>query len=111
MRSFSAPNSLKFRRCVRRRWLREVQRDRALVAVGDFARGENEAHTTAINDSNYSQLQGRRPDRRTRGPRLRVKRATARRPLQSNIFIDVTTGSLVRAEGEFVKSPSVFIRR
>src|SRR5207244_11619447 len=28
-----------------------------------------------------------------------------------HVSIDVTTGSLVRAEGEFVKSPSVFIKK
>ena len=30
---------------------------------------------------------------------------------KGHVAIDVTTGSLVRAEGEFVKSPSVFIKK
>jgi len=114
MRSFSAPNTLKFQPV-------RFEGDgfvKSNVIVRMFQSEtshveKNEAQTTAINDSNYKF--SFRGDDQIGG---RVVHVYAVKPrdkrvglFKGHVSIDVTTGSLVRAEGEFVKSPSVFIKR
>jgi len=114
MRSFSAPNSLKFQpvRFEGDGFVKSNVIVRLLQSETSHVE-KNEAHTTAINDFNYKfsfkgddQIGGRVVHVYAAKPR--TKRVGL---FKGNIFIDVTTGSLVRAEGEFVKSPSVFIKR
>jgi len=114
MRSFSAPNSLKFQpvRFEGDGFVKSNVIVRMLQSETSHVE-KNEAHTTAINDSNYKfsfkgddQIGGRVVHVYAVKPR--TKRVGL---FKGNIFIDVTTGSLVRAEGEFVKSPSVFIKK
>jgi hypothetical protein len=114
MRSFSAPNSLKFQpvRFEGDGFVKSNVIVRLLQSETSHVE-KNEAHTTAINDSNYKftfkgddQIGGRVVHVYAVKPR--DKRVGL---FKGHISIDVTTGSLVRAQGEFVKSPSVFIKK
>jgi hypothetical protein len=113
-RSFSAPNSLKFQpvRFEGDRFVKSNVIVRLLQSETAHVE-KNEAQTTAINDSNYKftfkgddQIGGRVVHVYSVKPR--EKRVGL---FKGHVSIDVTTGSLVRAEGEFVKSPSVFIKK
>ncbi len=113
-RSFSAPNSLKFQpvRFEGDGFVKSNVIVRMLQSETSHVE-KNLAQTTAINDSNYKftfkgddQIGGRVVHVYSVKPR--EKRVGL---FKGHVSIDVTTGSLVRAEGDFVKSPSVFIKK
>jgi hypothetical protein len=114
MRSFSAPNSLKFQpvRFEGDSFVKSNVIVRLLQSEASHVE-KNEGYTTAINDSNYKF--SFRGDDQIGG---RVVHVYAVKPrdkrvglFKGHISVDVTTGTLVRAEGEFVKSPSIFIKK
>jgi hypothetical protein len=114
MRSFSAPNSLKFQpvRFEGDGFVKSNVIVRLLQSETSHVE-KNEAQTTAINDSNYKfNFKG---DDQIGGRVVHVYAVKPREKrvglFKGRVAIDVTTGSLVRAEGEFVKSPSVFIKK
>jgi hypothetical protein len=113
-RSYSAPNSLKFKpvRFEGDGFVKSNVIVRLLQSEASHVE-KNEGYTTAINDVNYKfnyhgddQIGGRVVHVYSVKPR--DKRVGL---FKGHVAIDVTTGSLVRAEGEFVKSPSVFIKK
>ena len=113
-RSFSAPNSLKFQpvRFEGDGFVKSNVIVRLLQSETSHVE-KNEAQTTAINDSNYKiNFKG---DDQIGGRVVHVYAVKPREKrvglFKGHVAIDVTTGSLVRAEGEFVKSPSVFIKK
>jgi hypothetical protein len=114
MRSFSAPNSLKFQpvRFEGDGFVKSNVIVRMLQSETSHVE-KNLAQTTALTDSNYKftfkgddQIGGRVVHVYAVKPR--EKRVGL---FKGHVSIDVTTGSLVRAQGEFVKSPSVFIKK
>jgi len=113
-RSYSAPNSLKFQpvRFEGDGFVKSNVIVRLLQSEASHVQ-KNEGYATAINDQNYKfsfrgddQIGGRVVHVYSVKPR--DKRVGL---FKGHIAVDVTTGSLVRAEGEFVKSPSVFIKK
>ena len=113
-RSYSAPNSLKFQpvRFEGDGFVKSNVIVRLLQSEASHVE-KNQGYATAINDSNYKFTF--RGDDQIGG---RVVHVYAVKPhekrvglFKGHIYVDVTTGSLVRAEGEFVKSPSVFIKK
>jgi len=113
-RSFSAPNSLKFHpvRFEGDSFVKSNVIVRLLQSETSHVE-KNEAQTTAINDSNYKFTF--RSDDQIGGRVVHVYAVKPREKrvglFKGHVSVDVTTGSLVRAEGEFVKSPSVFIKK
>jgi len=114
MRSYSAPNSLKFKP-VRFQGDGFVKSNVIVrLLQSEASRVEkNEGYTTAVNDVNYKFSY--RGDDQIGGRVVHVYSVKPRDKrvglFKGHVAIDVTTGSLVRAEGEFVKSPSVFIKK
>jgi hypothetical protein len=113
-RSYSAPNSLKFKpvRFEGDGFVKSNVIVRLLQSEASRVE-KNEGFMTAINDSNYKF--SFRSDDQIGGRVVHVYSVKPRDKrvglFKGHVAIDVTTGSLVRAEGEFVKSPSVFIKK
>jgi hypothetical protein len=114
MRSFSAPNSLKFQpvRFEGDNFVKSNVIVRMLQSETSHVE-KNLAQTTALTDSNYKFTF--RGDDQIGGRVVHVYAVKPREKrvglFKGHVSIDVTTGSLVRAQGEFVKSPSVFIKK
>ena len=113
-RSFSAPNSLKFQpvRFKGDGFVKSNVIVRMLQSETSHVE-KNLAQTTALTDSNYKfTFKG---DDQIGGHVVHVYAVKPREKrvglFRGHVSIDVTTGSLVRAQGEFVKSPSVFIKK
>jgi len=113
-RSYSAPNTLQFKpvRFEGDGFVKSNVIVRLLQSEASRVE-KNEGYTTAISDLNYKfnyhgddQIGGRVVHVYSVKPR--DKRVGL---FKGHIAVDVTTGTLVRAEGEFVKSPSVFIKK
>ena len=112
-RTYSAPNIMKFK-AVRFEGDGSVKTNvisRLLTSEVQNVE-KNDGALTAINASNYKF--NYRSDDQIGG---RVVHVYAVKPhdkrvglFKGHIFVDVSTGTLVRAEGEFVKSPSVFVK-
>jgi len=113
-RSYSAPNSLKFKpvRFEGDGFVKSNVIVRLLQSEASRVE-KNEGYTTAVNDVNYKFSY--RGDDQIGGRVVHVYSVKPRDKrvglFKGHVAIDVTTGSLVRAEGEFVKSPSVFIKK
>jgi len=114
MRSYSAPNTLKFQpvRFQGDGFVKSNVIARLLQSETSHVE-KNQGYATAINDFNYKF--SFRGDDQIGGRVVHVYAVKPREKrvglFKGHISVDVTTGSLVRAEGEFVKSPSVFIKK